>query len=104
MKYAVILIAVLLAGCSGLPFGPGATELDNTQEIQTAPSLEVEGETVIATSSTVVETVSTQDASTVKAETFTGEIVTVNEDGLSPWMWLLIGMLLPMPKFMKYVF
>lgn len=58
---------------------------------------------------------STATSNVAQAETIE-EIVTTNEtinettnqtniqDGLDPWWWILIGLLLPMPKFMRVIF
>jgi len=46
----------------------------------------------------------TEGGSTAQAGEI-GEVVTINEgDGLPVWAWLIIGMLLPMPKFMRLIF
>lgn len=76
----VVLLTVLLSGC-GL-FGG-------------APPVEITGDNA--------KVQQAEAGSTAQAEEI-GEVVTINEDGLSPWMWLLIGMLLPMPKFMRMIF
>lgn len=76
----VLILTLLLTGC-GLfsPKPPVVTAGDNAS-IQQA-----------------------QAGSNASAEKI-GEVTTINEDGLDPWMWLLIGMLLPMPKFMRVIF
>jgi hypothetical protein len=59
------------------------------------PSLDVAGDNAQIQQAT--------GGSTASAENIEA-VTTINEDGLDPWMWLLIGMLLPMPKFMKVIF
>jgi hypothetical protein len=76
----VILLTLLLTGC-GL--------------FSDKPSLDVAGDNAQIQQAT--------GGSTASAETIEA-VTTINEDGLDPWMWLLIGMLLPMPKFMKVIF
>lgn len=80
MLVRIILITLLLTGC-GL-FG-------------NKPSLDVAGDNAQIQQATA--------GSTASAETIEA-VTTINEDGLDPWMWLLIGMLLPMPKFMRVIF
>lgn len=80
MWIRIVVLCLLLTGC-GLLSGK--------------PSLEVVGD-----EASVQQTAA---GSTASAEEI-GEVVTINEDGLDPWMWLLIGMLLPMPRFMKIIF
>ena len=46
----------------------------------------------------------TEGGSTAQAGEI-GKVVTINEgDGLPFWAWLIIGLLLPMPKFMRLIF
>lgn len=79
----VILLTLLLTGCGLFGGGskPSITTGDNAQ----------------------VEQTTSQAGSNAQAQEI-GEVTTINEDGLDPWMWLLIGMLLPMPKFMRLIF
>ncbi len=76
----VVLLTVLLSGCGLFGGKPPVEVTGDNAKVQQAEA-----------------------DSTAQAEEI-GEVVTINEDGLSPWMWLLIGMLLPMPQFMKIIF
>lgn len=80
MKIFILAATLMLASC-GL-FG-------------SKPNLDVTGDNAQVQQATAGSTASAEQIENV---------TTVNEDGLDPWMWLLIGMLLPMPKFMKVIF
>lgn len=80
MKVFILATVLLLSSC-GL-FG-------------SKPNLDVSGDNAQVQQATAGSTASAENIEAV---------TTINEDGLDPWMWLLIGMLLPMPKFMKVIF
>lgn len=85
MYRALLLVVLLSLGGCGI--------------LDRKPSLDVVGDSAKVQQATA--------SSAAQADEI-GEVVTINEtineDGLDPWMWLLIGMLLPMPKFMKVIF
>ena len=76
----IVVLTVLLTGCGLLWSKPPVEVTGDNAQVQQA-----------------------QAGSTAQAKEI-GEVTTINEDGLDPWMWLLIGMLLPMPKFMRVIF
>jgi len=82
MRYIkVALLVLLLTGCGLFGSKPTSSVTGDNAQVQQA-----------------------QAGSTASAEKI-DTVSTVNEgDGLSPYWWLLIGMLLPMPKFMKVIF
>ena len=80
MKLLLLVMVLVLGGC-GL--------------FQTTPTLSASGDNA--------QIQQAESGSSAQAESIEN-VTTVNEDGLDPWMWLLIGMLLPMPKFMRMIF
>ena len=81
MKVFILTLALLLTGCGLFDSKPNSSVTGDNAQVQQA-----------------------QAGSTASAENI-DEVTTINEgDGLSPYWWLLIGMLLPMPKFMRLIF
>lgn len=85
--WLVLILSIVLPGCSMLlekaPV-PVASSSTSTANVATADNIEE----IVTNNETINET--------------TNE--TIIEGGLAPWWWLLIGMLLPMPKFMRVIF
>ena len=86
--FTVILIALIVSSCSGLP----AAQVAQTQE----SALEVK-DSVVGT----VE--SSQDQSGIKADSI-DEVVNNNSVGEKWWVWLLIGFMIPQPRVIRWLF